>query len=58
MPEVMCRMTKQELFQKADYYKSLIDMNRPFDSEQLKELDNYFRVGFTYCSNSIEGNTL
>lgn len=51
-------MTKQELFQKADYYKSLIDMNRPFASEQLKELDNYFRVGFTYSSNSIEGNTL
>ncbi|MDF2908010.1 MAG: cell filamentation protein Fic [Herbinix sp.] len=51
-------MTKQELFQKADYFKSLIDTNRPFDSEQLKELDNYFRVGFTYSSNSIEGNTL
>lgn len=51
-------MTKHELFQKADYYKSLIDMNRPFDSEQLKELDNYFRVGFTYSSNSLEGNTL
>lgn len=51
-------MRKQELFHKADYYKNLIDMNRPFDSEQLKELDNYFRIGFTYSSNSIEGNTL
>lgn len=51
-------MKKLELFHTADAYKSLIDMNRPFDSEQLKELDNYFRVGFTYSSNSIEGNTL
>lgn len=51
-------MTKQELFNKADYYKSLIDRNRPFNLEQLTELDNYFRVGFTYSSNSIEGNTL
>ena len=51
-------MIKQELFHKADNYKNLIDLNRPFNSEQLKELDNYFRVGFTYSSNSIEGNTL
>ena len=51
-------MVKQELFDKADLYKNKIDDNRPFNSEQLKELDNYFRVGFTYSSNSIEGNTL
>lgn len=51
-------MTKQELFNKADYYKRIIDNNRPFDLEQLNEIDNYFRVGFTYSSNSIEGNTL
>jgi Fic family protein len=51
-------MTKQELFNKADYYKGLIDSNRPVNLEQLKEIDNYFRVGYTYSSNSIEGNTL
>lgn len=51
-------MTKQDLFDKADYYKSLIDNNGPFDLEQLNEIDNYFRVGFTFSSNSIEGNTL
>ena len=50
--------TKQKLFNKADYYKSLIDSNRPFNSEQLTELDNYFRIGITYSSNAIEGNTL
>ncbi len=51
-------MIKQELFQKADYYKNMIDMNRPFKAEQLLELDNYFRVELTYSSNFIEGNTL
>lgn len=51
-------MTNQELFQKADYYKNLIDMNKPFRVEQLKEIDNYFRIGFTFSSNSIEENTL
>jgi Fic family protein len=51
-------MAKQELFHKADYYKILIERNRPLDSEQLTELDNYFRIGFTYSSNSLEGNTL
>jgi Fic family protein len=51
-------LTKQELFKKADYYKNLIDSYRPFDLKQLKELDNYFRIGFTFSSNSIEGNTL
>ena len=51
-------MTKKELFNKADMYKNKIDESKPFNSEQLIELDNYFRVGFTYSSNSIEGNTL
>jgi Fic family protein len=51
-------MTKQELFKKADDYKSLIHSNKPLSSEQLKELDNYFRIGFTFRSNSMEGSTL
>jgi Fic family protein len=51
-------MTKQELFDKADYYKDLIDKNRPLEIKQLTDLDNYFRIGFTYNSNSIDGNTL
>lgn len=51
-------MTKQELLDKADEYKNIIDKNRPFNSEQLAEVDHYFRIGFTYSSNSIEGNSL
>lgn len=51
-------MTKQELFHKADYYKNLIDTNRPIHAKQQKEIDHYFRMEFIYRSNLLEGNTL
>ena len=48
----------QELLQKADSYKQKISSARPLAKEELESLDNYFRVGFTYSSNALEGNTL
>lgn len=48
----------QELLQKADSYKEKISSARPLAKEELKSLDDYFRVGFTYTSNALEGNTL
>ncbi|TGY98344.1 Fic family protein [Petralouisia muris] len=48
----------QELLQKADFYKQKISSARPLAKEELESLDNYFRVGFTYASNALEGNTL
>lgn len=48
----------QNLLQKADYYKQKISSARPLAKEELKSLDNYFRVGFTYSSNALEGSTL
>jgi len=50
--------TLQELLQKADTYKEKISAARPLEKEELKSLDNYFRIGFTYSSNALEGNTL
>lgn len=50
--------TLQELLQKADSYKQKISSARPLAKEELKSLDNYFRIGFTYSSNALEGNTL
>lgn len=47
-----------ELLQKADSYKEKISSARPLEKEELKSLDNYFRIGFTYSSNALEGNTL
>jgi len=48
----------QDLLQKADSYKQKISSARPLPPEELKSLDNYFRIGFTYSSNALEGNTL
>lgn len=50
--------TLQDLLQKADSYKQKISSARPLAKEELKSLDDYFRVGFTYSSNALEGNTL
>lgn len=50
--------TLQELLKKADFYKQKISSVRPLAKEELKSLDNYFRIGFTYSSNALEGNTL
>lgn len=50
--------TLQDLLQKADSYKEKIASARPLAMEELKSLDDYFRVGFTYSSNALEGNTL
>lgn len=50
--------TLQELLRKADFYKQKISSARPLAKEELKSLDNYFRIGFTYSSNALEGNTL
>lgn len=50
--------TLQELLKKADSYKQKISSARTLAKEELKSLDNYFRIGFTYSSNALEGNTL
>jgi len=50
--------TLHELLQKADSYREKISSVWPLEKEELKSLDNYFRIGFTYSSNALEGNTL
>lgn len=50
--------TLQELLQKADSYKQKISSARPLAKEEVKSLDDYFRIGFTYTSNALEGSTL
>ncbi len=48
----------QKLLKRIDEYKQLIDTKRPLKPEEVKELDSYYRIGITYSSNAIEGNTL
>lgn len=41
-----------------DKLKAELDTYRPFSPEILKQLKEYFRIGLTYTSNAVEGNTL
>jgi len=47
-----------DLYEKVDRLKSLIDEQRPLEDDLLKEIRAYYRIGLTWSSNAIEGNTL
>ena len=42
----------------CDALKSKLDNFRPFSPETLTSLRNYYRVGLTWSSNALEGNSL
>ena len=46
------------VFQKIDALKAKIDGHRPIDAYMLKQVREYFRIGMTYSSNALEGNSL
>lgn len=46
------------VFQKIDLNQAAIDRYSPFEGEMLKQTRDYYRVGTTWSSNAIEGNTL
>ena len=46
------------ILEKNDKYKAAIDELRPFEGDLLQEIKAYYRVGLTWSSNAIEGNTL
>ncbi len=46
------------IYQKIDLNKAAIDRYRPFEGEMLKQTRDYYRIGTTWTSNAIEGNTL
>jgi len=47
-----------DILKKTDAIKSAIDSYRPFSDHVVKQLKDYYRIGLTYSSNAIEGNTL
>jgi len=51
-------MELQALLKQIDATKSWIGKKRPLAPKEVKELDAYFRIGTTYTSNALEGNTL
>lgn len=46
------------VLKKIDALKAKIDGYRPLDSHILKQVREYFRIGMTYSSNALEGNSL
>lgn len=50
--------TIENILARIDEKKKKLDAFRPLPSELVKNLDEWFKVAFTYNSNAIEGNTL
>lgn len=46
------------LLKQIDVLQERINNNRPFGREELDELKQYYKVGLTFSSNAIEGNSL
>lgn len=43
---------------KLDLYQNTINELRPFEGEMLKQIKDFYRVGLTWTSNALEGNSL
>ena len=46
------------LYERIDTNKAAIDAIRPFEGEMLRQLKAYYRIGLTWTSNALEGNSL
>jgi len=51
-------MNLSELLQKIDANRQKIANRRPLTPDEVRELDQYYRIGTTYSSNALEGNSL
>lgn len=51
-------MTNKDLLKRIDAYAEIIRAYRPLSEAEVKELDAYYRIGMTYTSNALEGNSL
>jgi len=48
----------QNRLQEIDELKAKIDSFRPLSGDILKQIQEYYKIGLTYSSNALEGNTL
>jgi len=51
-------MSLQKMLDRIDKTKEYIATRRPLLPEEVKQLDEYFKIGLTYTSNALEGNSL
>lgn len=47
-----------KIFQEIDLLQKEINSLRPLKEEYLKQIREYYKIGLTYSSNALEGNTL
>lgn len=47
-----------EIFSKVDLFQKAVNALRPLEGEMLKQIKDYYRVGLTWTSNALEGNSL
>ena len=52
------RLSYENMNKEIDNLKKEIDSYRPFKKQLLNELQQFYRIGFTYSSNALEGNSL
>ena len=46
------------MFEKIDQNKARIDALRPMQGNLLKQIRDYYKIGLTWSSNALEGNSL
>ena len=51
-------MAIKDLLKRIDDCAAVIRAYRPLSEAEVKELDAYYRIGMTYSSNALEGNSL
>ncbi|MEW6664352.1 MAG: hypothetical protein AB1512_03920 [Thermodesulfobacteriota bacterium] len=49
---------QHDKLRRIDELKARIDEFRPLSADLLTQLKEYFRIGLTYSSNALEGNSL
>src|ERR1700719_2059106 len=49
---------KKDVFKEIDSLRDEINSYRPLSPELAKQLKEYYKIGLTYSSNALEGNTL
>lgn len=47
-----------EHLENLDLYQKMINELRPFEGEMLKQIKDFYRIGLTWTSNALEGNSL
>jgi len=49
---------KRDVFKEIDSLRDEINSYRPLSPELVKQVKEYYKIGLTYSSNALEGNTL